>query len=158
MSRLSRPATATTIDERPRKPGVMIGAEGPDTPDRHRPLARVLEDHANRAWGAIRDVSPLNRAHAEKVLVKALGGLLESVRDDTNPLKDQVKALQLLGSKMMAMIVKLATRAPQYGDPANDNRRRCRHCGQPMTKHDEICKVNAVLKAGREAGMVVADE
>lgn len=157
MSRLAKPLTAT-IDERPRKPGVMVGAEGPDTPDRQRPLEHVLGDHANRAWGDIRDVSPLNRAHAEKVLVKAMRNLLESVRDDTNPLREQVKELQQLGSRMMAMIIKLATRPPQYGDPANDNRRRCRHCGQPMTKHDEICKVDAMIKAGRAAGMVVADE
>ena len=156
MSRLSRPATAT-IDERPRKPGVMIGAEGPDTPDRHRPLARVLEDHANRAWGSIRDVSPLNRAHAEKVLVKAFGELLDSVRDDTSPLKEKVKTLEQFGSQLLGIIVKPASRMPQAGDPPHDNRRRCRSCNEPMTKHDSLCKVEEVIKAGRAMGMVVAD-
>jgi hypothetical protein len=135
----------------------VVGKPIVDTPDHMRPLEFVLGDHANRAWGEIRDIFPLDRVRGEKALVEAMRNLLDSVRDDTSPLKEKVKTLEQFGSQLLGIIVKLASRMPQAGDPPHDNRRRCRSCNEPMTKHDSLCKVEEVIKAGRAMGMVVAD-
>ena len=82
---------------------------------------------------------------------------MAAIRDDTQPLKQQVKDLQALGAKLRAMIVQLASRHPERSDPQGDNRKRCRVCSEPNTRHDALCKVGILLSQAKAAGMVSGD-
>ncbi len=62
--------------DRPLRSRVIRGAEGPLTPDADRPLEQVIDDHALRAWGRLRDRDQLDSAGAVKVLGGAMHELL----------------------------------------------------------------------------------
>lgn len=66
------PLDADELLPHPPQPGVMRGAEGPDTPDSERPLVRVADDHALACWARLRDRDQLDSQGATAILREAL--------------------------------------------------------------------------------------
>lgn len=158
MSRATEePPVVNTIENhnRPRHKHIMAGAEVPPLPDRQRPRAHVVKDHAIRLWGLLRDVAVLDSNSATEIIGKALDRLLDAWFDDSAKYKKRITELERAGSMLLGKIKQSTSRPPRGDELQTGNQRHCAICNRPLANHTEKCPIGTILEFGKSQGFTV---
>ena len=162
---MSRAVISKNVPQRDDAFPIATGTHPPDKPNYERLREHVLRDFGIATWGRLRDVSALDSARAIKIIAEEAEKLLASLEDNRTPLlKRQIADLKRIGAALASSLRSHSTRNPQpyeanNGKATPDTRKRCRACGQiPSLGHTSGCKIAAVLKEARDAGMSAPDE
>lgn len=119
----------------------MPGAFGPPIPDSARDLRRVIEDHANTAWGDIRMVCPLDREHAVKVLCGAFERVLTSTHGNAKAMQQEITVTRKLASALLAQVLRMAN---------GSDKAICGVCEEPKSRHAASCAVGRLQEQCRQ--------
>lgn len=141
--KISQPVEFGDEDDRPAKYGVMAGATV--TPAKHLTVEQVIADIANTTWGEIRDVHPLDREHATRVIAASYRRLLECASGGGGAIATELAATKRVASKLLKVLLDAVRKKNSDGPFAV-----CSVCEARMREHTATCPVGMVAKTCEE--------